>query len=397
MRKITSYPLVYRGSVKNLRALKKPVSNRQGIYLFEYTDDYSIFDYGKMPDSLQNKGAAVAIMTAYLFEQLEAPSTWRKLARSGVWESFKDKKFAEQILTSPVFRKLKKQGLATHYRGLRDQDGKLVHTHKLRRPTNIMEVKAVNILRPEKCSVEGLPVWHYGSFHPGRNNFLVPLELVFRFGLPRGSSLLERLSMPDYHLSLGLRTKPREGSWLSRPVLEYFTKLEPGDRHLMPESALNFSGLDIERFVTMQTSTYLIAVFLLDFFKRADIRLWDGKFEFLRSGEIMLGDAITPDELRLTKQSIQISKEPIRQYYKKNQKKFSQSFKKAKVMAAATNREISDIVNNTLRTPPLPMDPAFRSAVEDMYVAITAETTGIDVFDRTPPLNSVVKTLKQFI
>ena len=49
-------PLVYKGSVKNIRMIQEPKKRSPGRYAFEFTDDYSVFDYGKMPDRIRGKG-----------------------------------------------------------------------------------------------------------------------------------------------------------------------------------------------------------------------------------------------------------------------------------------------------------------------------------------------------
>ena len=51
---------LYRGSVKDV---KGPWG---GGVAFDYTDAYSVFDWGRMPDLLPQKGAALATLTAAL-------------------------------------------------------------------------------------------------------------------------------------------------------------------------------------------------------------------------------------------------------------------------------------------------------------------------------------------
>ena len=57
---INKFKTIYTGSVKNLHVKQKPTDTKAGVYIFEFTDDYSVFDYGKMPDPLPGKGAALA-------------------------------------------------------------------------------------------------------------------------------------------------------------------------------------------------------------------------------------------------------------------------------------------------------------------------------------------------
>lgn len=91
------------GSVKDLEIVKPPTESESGIGRFHFSDRYSVFDWGEMPDRLSEKGASLCVMGAYCFEKLE------------------------------------EIGIRTHYRGLVTQDGKLVRTNELIEPTNIME------------------------------------------------------------------------------------------------------------------------------------------------------------------------------------------------------------------------------------------------------------------
>lgn len=395
----SKYPVVYEGSVKKIRTVKTTTAARPGVYLFEYTDDYSVFDYGKMPDRLRGKGAAMAVLSAWLFERLEDAGNWRSLAKSDVWDVIRDADLRDGLIRSKTFRELKKAGMKTHYRGLRDRKGRLVRTDALEEPTNLMEVTGVGIVSPERTVLSGRTLWNYNHIHGGLKHCLIPLENVFRFGVPKGSSLLERMSDdPEYYKELGLKRRPKEGAMLPRPVIELFSKLEPSDRHLSFETALNFSGLDNEAFHDLLERTLLVAVFLMYAFSQAGIRLWDGKFEFVRSPEgIILADAITPDELRLTIKGVQISKEPIRQYYRRYRAPFVEAVTKAKKIAAQTNRKISNIVKTDLGSPPAKMETEFREVMEAMYTGVTAEVTGLDVFGPVEPLGHTIKAIARFV
>jgi len=394
---LRKYKTIYVGSVKNLRQKKRPTKNRPGILLFEFTDDFSIFDYGKMPDQIPGKGAATAISTAYFFECVSSAEAWRRFAGSDIWRVVKDKALRDELFASPVLKKLVKGGMPTHYRGIVNRHGKTVKLDRLREPSNVIEVDAVRILRPEPMPFGGARVWNYNRFTPNMQNYLIPLECVFRFGLPTGSSLLSRLkSIPDYHAQLGLSQKPKDGEMLPRPIVELFSKLEPADRHLPYEWALNASGLSNEDFVTVYHYTLLLALFLRREFEKAKVTLWDGKFEFVNKGQIALGDAITADELRLTMRGVQLSKEPVRQYYRKHEPKFVAAMNEAKKIAAKVDRELSDLVNNELKSPPPPMDKDFLAAVVDMYIGLTEAVCGSGLFGEVPSLTRVMKVFERF-
>jgi phosphoribosylaminoimidazole-succinocarboxamide synthase len=390
---IDDFPIIYTGSVKNLRVVEKPSPTEPGIYLFEYTDDYSIFDWGKMPDPLAGKGQAMATLTAFFFEELEAPSTWEELERSSCWQSIPDQEFRDSLVNSPLFSKLQKEGLRTHYRCLRDSQGTPTRISQLREPTNIVEVDAVNIVKPERIEISGRAVWDYTVFRPGMDLFLIPVENVFRYGIPRGSSLLERLEeSPDYHLTLGLQEKPKEGDWLPRPILEYFTKLEPQDRHLTLEQSFNYAGLNQHEYIEKDMLVYLVSLYLIDRFARAGIEIWDGKFEFIRMGGLVLADAIGPDELRCVKDGVQISKEPIRQYHKLNQADWYDKTREAK---KEDPENWVQICKDRYHSEPEPMDPRFRTLCEHMYQSLTNAVTGTEWFPEALPLHDVIGGLKE--
>ncbi len=398
MIKFRKNQLTYTGSVKNLWTTKKPTSKKPGVIVFEFTDDFSIFDYGKMPDVIPGKGAAMAMGSAFIFESLQSPKAWKNLETSKAWNKIKQKKLRRNLLESTTFKSLKRGGLPTHYRGLIDPDtGKTVSFKKLKKHSNYLEVDAARIIHPEKVEFGGGIFWDYNKFTPSMRNFLVPLECIFRFGVPTGSSLFERIKLPGYLESLGLAKAPVPNQWLSRPVVEYFSKLEPSDRHLNHESALNFSGLSQGNFIRLHELTLLVALFLTDLFKKAQLNLWDGKFEFLMGEkDLSLGDAITPDELRLTYKGVQISKEPLRQYYKKYEPKFVKAMKEAKVRATKVDKSLRDIVNNDLKCPPPKMDKEFLDAVSYMYTGLVAKISGSGHFKNAQPMSKVLRTFKKF-
>lgn len=64
MKKLPS--LLYRGSVKNVRG-----KSSDKTLLFEYSDRFSVFDWGEMPDAISEKGKTLAVMGKVFFRYLE--------------------------------------------------------------------------------------------------------------------------------------------------------------------------------------------------------------------------------------------------------------------------------------------------------------------------------------
>jgi phosphoribosylaminoimidazole-succinocarboxamide synthase len=391
-----TYPLVYKGSVKNIRRVKEPKTRRPGRYVFAFTDDYSVFDYGKMPDKIRGKGCAIAMMSAYLFEALEEPSAWKSLfCKRSVWDRAGGKKGRDRLQNSAAGRRLAAKGLATHYLGLLDAAGRCVRFDQLRTPSNRILVKAVPVIAPKQVTIHRNRVWDYSVFHPGLPQFLIPLENVFRFGVPKGSSLLDRLQKdPAYGVEIGIDSIPREGQWLPSPVLEFFSKLEPMDRHLRLEEALNFSGLRGEQFQELCDLSLLVAVFLYSLLLEKGLDLWDGKFEFVKTGDdLLLADSITPDGLRITYRGAQLSKEPLRQFYKKRDAPFHramQAFKSEGASAGSPRRAVKARLGRT----PKKLDPDFRKVAEQMYLALAHRVTGSPLFADAMDLDAVVRALE---
>ena len=107
------------GSVKDLEIVNKPTPKTIGIGRFHFSDRYSVFDWGEMPDLIEGKGEALCMMGTYCFERLE------------------------------------EKGVKTHYRGLVDSDGKVVNFRELKHPSSVMEVKLVNVYKPETRAQRG--------------------------------------------------------------------------------------------------------------------------------------------------------------------------------------------------------------------------------------------------
>jgi phosphoribosylaminoimidazole-succinocarboxamide synthase len=117
---------------------------------------------------------------------------------------------------------------------------------------------------------------------------------------------------PSYAQSAGPELAVPEEGWFERPVLEFYTKLEPKDRLLSIQEALTISGLTPKRFEELAELAFATALAIYHHFAERGIELWDGKFEFLEDHKgLLLADSIGPDELRLVYSGHSLSKEMI--------------------------------------------------------------------------------------
>lgn len=276
--------ILYSGSVKNVRG-----EQDSSELIFEYSDRYSIFDWGEMPDLLPQKGRALSSMAWNFFNLLE-----------------------------------KRLGVAHHALG------------PVEGMDNALRVKRVAIKRP--LFKDG--AWDYACYQDRPTMTLVPLEVIFRFGAPAGSSLYERLSDANYKKEIGLAEQEiNPQSLFEKPVIEFSTKLESSDRYVKKDEAMKISGMSETEFNKLKDQSLKVAMELKEIFKVLGIELWDGKVEWAfiagsdstSDRDFMLVDSIGPDELRLTYKGISLSKENLRQVYRHSS--WYEAVKKAKDLA----------------------------------------------------------------
>ncbi|MDI6859777.1 MAG: phosphoribosylaminoimidazolesuccinocarboxamide synthase [Methanocellales archaeon] len=329
------------GSVKDLEILRKPTKDEMGIGRFHFSDRYSVFDWGEMPDRIENKGSALCIMGAYCFERLE------------------------------------EKGIKTHYRGL-IQDEKLVTTDELKAPTSTMEISLVRVFHP-KARREGKKLkYDYGVFTPNLANFLIPLEIIYRNGVPEGSSVFERLNAGLRPEDIGLDHTPLPGERLDRPIFDVSTKLEERDRYVTWVEAQELAGLSDDEIVEMRDMLMHIDDLITETASKAGLENEDGKVEFAfdPNRKLMVVDVVgTLDECRFTYGGVHVSKEIARQYYK------GTNWYKD-VVEAKKEAGIKGIKDwKSLCSKPPKLDRDLKKMVSEMYMAAASEFTGLHLFD----------------
>lgn len=247
------------GSVKNLLIEKKPTPKSFGLGVFQFTDDYSVFDYGKMPDTIEGKGESLNRVAAFNFREME------------------------------------KLGIKSHFIGVRSP--------------NEMEVKLVQVINPQERKISPLD-----------SNYLVPLEVIFRNSLPKGSSVLSRLEKGETTVEeLGLEEAPAPGNVLKKPILEASTKLELTDRYLSWREAQEISALSDEEMDCLKRTALAVNDFLNSKAESIGFFHADGKVEVALSPEreVIVVDVFgTLDENRFLFNDFHVSKQVLRDYYK---------------------------------------------------------------------------------
>jgi len=333
-------------SVKEFRVDEPATADSLGRGRFVFTDAYSVFDWGQMPDAIPRKGASLCAMGAFNFELLEAA------------------------------------GVSTHYRGVADPD--TGETDSLADATAPPTEMSIDLTQVPDLPYRGPETgYDYDAFHAaGGENYLVPLEVVFRNRVPVGSSLRRRADPADFGLDADPETAadewPDEPVDLPEPVVEFSTKYEEQDRYLSRAEADRIAGAaDVDALESLARDVNGVVT------ERADAAGFaheDGKIECLYAGgELRVADVVgTFDENRFSYGGRGISKEVVRQWYRANDPEWVEAVKDAK--AAVAGREIDDWRELCERDPD-PLPPAVVDAVSELYAAGTNAYTDRQWFD----------------
>ncbi len=338
------------GSVKDMVVIKEPEVEKPGIGRFIFSDRYSVFDWGEMPDLIEGKGEAICISTAHFFEKLE------------------------------------KMGIKTHYLGL-IEDGNLKKLNELKKPTNVMQFKLLRVVKPELKSGE----YNYSVYETMKGNFLIPLEIIYRNSLPEGSSVFRRLKEGKLRPEdMGLDRVPEPGYKFEIPMVDVSTKLEQKDRYINWEEAKRIAGLSEDEVEKIKEITLEIDRIITEETKRLNLFNEDGKVEFGFDNKrsLLLVDAVgTLDECRFTFNGIPVSKEIARIFYRNTD--WYIEVKEVKKKSKINWKE------HVKKSPP-PLPQELKETISMIYKAYANELTEKEWFD-VPPLSKLLKELKRFI
>ncbi|MDX1813252.1 MAG: phosphoribosylaminoimidazolesuccinocarboxamide synthase [Candidatus Bathyarchaeia archaeon] len=347
------------GSVKDLEVMKKPTADTMGVGRFHFSDRYSVFDWGEMPDHINGKGAALCLMGAYCFEKLE------------------------------------EIGVKTHYRGLVDNRGQLATFKELKEPTETMEVKLVNVYKPKTWLTRGKAEYDYSAYTPSLKNCLIPLEIIYRNGLPEGSSVFKRLEQGKLTLKdLGLNHTPKPGERLAKPIFDVSTKLEEADRYITWEEAKKIAGLTNIELIAAKTVLAKVDDTITEITCQSKLENQDGKIElaFDNQRKLMVVDVVgTLDECRFTYDGLHVSKEVARQFYKKTG--WYRDVEDAKKAAEA--RGIQDWKPLCQSQPPR-LEEQLKTLISEMYMAAANELTRRSLFD-APSFAQIIRQYREYM
>nr|CBH38975.1 putative phosphoribosylaminoimidazole-succinocarboxamide synthase [uncultured archaeon] len=336
------------GSVKDLLVIAQPSKNKTGTAQFVFSDRYSVFDWGEMPDHIPDKGAAICITTAYFFEKME------------------------------------EMGIPTHYRGL-VEEAEIKRLAALNSPQSRMELNLLRVLKPRIIG----DTYDYSIYKEERTNILIPLEIIYRNSLPEGSSVFRRLKAGSLSLEdIGLDKMPYSGQVLERPVLDVSTKLEASDRYINWNDAKELAGLSEAELEEITSATIRINELISREARRAGLTNEDGKLEFGfdEARNLTLVDTLgTLDECRFTYDGLPVSKEIARIFYRNTN--WYDAVETAKRDDKLGWKELVAI-----EPPALP--PALRDAISMLYKASCNEMTHRIWFDDVPAVKEIVGEIR---
>lgn len=338
------------GSVKDLKVLQPPQADQLGFGYFIFSDRYSVFDWGEMPDHIPYKGASLALMGGWIFEVLE------------------------------------KEGIPTHYRGM-VEDGKVKRIKDLKAPSSTMAISLLRVLPP--------------SFHKGCYDYqvyqsrpataLIPLEVIYRNVLPPGSSVFKRLEAGTLTpQDLGLKVPPKPGQGLPIPMVDFSTKLEATDRYLSKEEAKAIANLTEKELETLITLTIRIDQLITALFSPLGLDNLDGKMEFGWDTQhsLLVVDVVgTLDECRFAYEDLPVSKEIARGYYR--QTPWYEALQEAKKQDPVHWKQ-------HCQAQPKPLPEELKRLISHLYAGCTNALTGRTWF-KVPPLEATLKNLASFL
>ena len=378
---------IYKGSSKNIF---KSTSQSQTL-LFEFTDYYSVFDYGIMPDPIANKGLAQTILTNYLFNSLNRSDFYQELKNQSIFNSL-DQKFKDKLFTSSLFNYLCQKPSTipiSHSLGL-NQGNALINETKVNvhNQNNLyLEVYEAEKFTTTPQKFYNHTVYFYQTPNPHKYT-LLPLEIVFRFKLDPQSSFLKRCQNDqNYAQQFGLND-PSFLNPLPYPIIEFFSKLEPKDRLLTYSEAALMTKLNHEEFRLLIEFCTIMAMSLYYIFHKRNINLIDGKFEIIKVNQkenpsndyqpsFILADSIGPDELRLEYNNNALSKEVLRKFYRKTQ----------------WYNSLQDPTIN-LKPPNLPLE--LKQIIDNLYGTLVNHILNQNIFPDQLNINQLVDKLKEF-
>ncbi len=327
------------GSSKNILVFNEPVPDQAGSAVFEFTDYFSVFDWGRfLEDPIPGKGEAMA------------------------------------AIVSRYFKMLNEAGIKNHYRG----------------DEGLAKIKVDLVTVPQA----------YKNVDPGTVNYLLPIEIIFRIYTHPASSDLKKIKDGKRTFQeLGYEQMPEPNKRLPRVKISYSTKLEETDRVLSREEAMKLAGLDGVEMDKLELLAAKVCDIITGHSEKIGLIHYDGKIEIAKDagGELAVVDVLgTLDEDRFMMDVgggnfVDVSKQFIRNWY------VAQGWKKEVDAAKKKAEEAGDPDWKKYCPQPPQMPPKIKNLVAEMYLADAKERAGVDLGKKCGiklrPLSEIAKEI----
>ena len=176
----------------------------------------SVFDVGAI-FSIEGSDVGRAVFRHVLYTRLGQADVWKAMAERLESEPGLDAAQREE-LCSGLLRRYCETGAKTHHLGMLDaKTGKIASGSLPENESTYNVVRRFEVRKPPMVKLFGHPLYDYGEF-PGRDRYVVPLEVIVRFGLTSGSSVYKKfLKLGEaqrgaFQEELGLDGRSRPGS-----------------------------------------------------------------------------------------------------------------------------------------------------------------------------------------
>lgn len=328
------------GSSKNILVLNKPTANQAGSGVFEFTDYFSVFDWGRfLDDPILGKGEAMAAVVGRYFELLSVA------------------------------------GIKSHYLGKED----------------MTKIKVALVDIPHA----------YANVDFGTVNYLLPIEIIFRIYTHPASSDLKKIKEGKRtYQELGYEQMPEPNKRLPQVKISYSTKLEETDRVLSREEAQVLSGLGDGEMDKLESLARKVCDIITDHSEKIGLIHYDGKIEIAKDaeGDFMIVDVLsTLDEDRFMMDAgggnfVDVSKQFIRNWY------VAQGWKKEVDAAKKVAEEKNSRDWKQFCSKPPKMPANVKNLISEMYLADAKERAGVDLCEKygikLRPLSEIAKEIR---
>jgi len=373
----------YNGSVQTLYSVK----DDPDLLVSETSLGGSVFDVGTI-FSIDGSDTARAGFRHLVYTSLQDAAAWQDM-EAYIKQYWGEDYFQNWPIMQAILEEVKVSGLKTHHEGMVGrEDSKLYVDSFPPELSNLTLIKKYTIHKPDPLTFMNAHLYDYEKYY-GNDKFVIPLEVIVRFGVTSGSSILRKYNaMGDsgkkaYLNELGLSNELAPWQTFGTPLTDLTTKYEPEDRAMPKQEALLVSGIGGKMFTESLTRAILAAFMVHRIFNRMGLNLWDLKWELAKDGnELVFVDTLDTDSVRATltchvaghNYIVNFNKQAMRDYYVIMHDEWYAAVNKTKQEAAISGENFTDILKQGQARGIYPgtpvVDGEFMQIQEEKYLMI---------------------------